>query len=63
MALSLFGSSSSTTGGSKTYDSEYGYLHTFVDLLERLIEIIFGLFSGLGSSDKSETPEDENVEQ
>ena len=61
--MALFGSSSTTTGGNKTYDSEYGFIHTFVDLLERLIEIIMGLFNGLGSSDKSETPDEENADQ
>ncbi len=43
--------------GNGTYDSDYAYIDLFIDFLERIIEIIMKLFSGLGGS-AEETPEE-----
>ena len=58
-AMSLFANNSSNSGN-KTYDSEYGYLYTFVDLLEKIIKMILGLFGSLGSSGDTDNAEGEN---
>jgi hypothetical protein len=57
--MSLFANNSSNSGN-KTYDSEYGYLHTFVDLLARIFEVIFGIFGKLGSIGGTDNAEGEN---
>lgn len=37
-----------------TNKDDYGYIATFIDFLRQIIEIIKGLFSGLGSSKPAE---------
>lgn len=37
-----------------TYDSDYAYISVFIDFLERIIEIIKGLFSSASSNEDTE---------
>lgn len=40
---------------------DYDYINKFIDMLERIVEIIMKLFSGLGGSKPEEKPKDDGT--
>lgn len=58
MDFSIITGVTGNASGNKTWDSEFGFIYQFIDILERLFEVIANFFKSLtGGAATPETPE------